>query len=104
MNPEDAPEIAEALLGSVRHLMLGVEIEACEWALSDTLKLDIEREIREALRHADPDQYTREEIEKFVLREIGELHILKRLQIQFPREIGEWIAARDRTAAGRRVA
>lgn len=111
MSPEDAPAIAEALLATVRKVMIGREIEACEWALDEYMQSDIDREVRSMMRgYSDEEnQLSYYEAEALVIRESEELGILQRLQNQFSREIGNWIDARNRargrrTLAGRRAA
>ena len=76
MTTDEAKEAANALMATVKHLMTGREIAGCEWAKSGEI-------------------FDRQEAEESAYREFEEFNVLKRLSIQFSREIANWHDARN---------
>ena len=105
MEIEEAKEAATALLATVKKLMTGREIEACEWAKSDEMETDVEREIRYLMRDAEHDRrYDYRDAEVLALRDMEEIRVLQLLKNQFPREIADWINKRNAARSRKAVA
>lgn len=103
MNVEEAKETAVALLATVKKVMTGREIAACEWAKSDEAEIDIEREIRCLMRADETGPfYDYCDAESLALRDFDELRVLQLLKNQFSREIADWINKRN-AARSRKV-
>lgn len=104
---EELQDSGRALLAKCRHLLLGIEMEACEWAASD----DLESDLSDFWGYStvDIEDLTEDELEEheFTSERVGDMivysKVITRLRHQFCREITEWIDARDRSASRRSV-
>jgi len=102
MNTIEAKEAATALMATVKHLMTGREIDACEWAKSGEMEGEVSAALKRIEHITRPfdegaaDNFDREEAEESTYREFEEFNVLKRLAIQFSREIANWHDARNR--------
>lgn len=96
MNCSDFKDTAAALLATVQKRLTGREIAACEWAKSGQMDEELDSAVRSFMRYGDDaDGVSYSAAEKFALREFEELDLLKSLQTQFSREIGNWLNQRN---------
>lgn len=117
---EDAKNIGSACLATVRSVLTGLEIEACEWTQEDGFEEDCESMGAASPEEPSKDNYTlnqedeyEEDLAKWRMecRQLGSdqsdferrWEALKSLAIQFSREIGDFIETKGREASRRAV-
>lgn len=102
MDTDDLKDAATALMATVKKLLTGREMEACEWAKSDQMEFEIESATRHHMLEDDGSCYDYWEARDLAFQDFHELDLLRSLQTQFSREIGDWLnkrnAARSRQA------
>lgn len=118
MNTETAIETAEALLATSRHRLTGKEIEACEWAISESFADDVE-----VMESPDPDEPDRDDFNNEfdyedavderaeecremdeIIDAFGDLFVtLKRLHVEFYATICNWIDSNNRATSARAI-
>ena len=121
MTSDDAKKNAEALLATVKKLMTGAEIDACEWTKERGFEDEFEGDFAKRPEEPDRSDYSDEDLydedpeeweeemaaweqatggvgadEALIERRIGHL---ERLSIQFSREIADWINKRNAARA-----
>lgn len=102
MDIEQAKETANALLATVKKVMSGREIEACEWTRSYEFEdevLFVEYGDADYLEYDDdgePPTWLHDDI-------CSKLHLLESLSIQFSREVGRWINSRNAARARKTI-
>ncbi len=108
---DDEPEVVaaagKALLETVRHVLTGAEIEACEWTQTpdfmedhDWLQSWFETDEHMRDEMEDEEFYASESRESEILRKLDPLDSLR---IQYSREIAHHIDEANRTASRRAV-
>ena len=112
MTTDDAKANAEALLATVKKLMTGAEIQACEWTKEDSFERDFywlqdeedwpEEPCREDFETEEEFQYDHDQWECDMERAQDDanlfhrhIRLLKSLSIQFSFQISDWINKRN---------
>lgn len=99
---EDAKEVAAALLATVKKLMAGSEIEACEWTKTPEFEDEVDWYLgpgRIELHEDEDGEYESLEMAPNSIHKKWETLI--RLETTFSREIGNWINRRNIAIARR---
>lgn len=95
---EDAKEAAAALLATVKKLMTGSEIAACEW----TKEEDFEEQFGKSKAPNDIDEWHAGD--GFLSSEFVDMfHSLRRLETTFSREISDWQRKRNMARARKTI-
>lgn len=99
---EDAQSVAAALLATVKKLMTGSEIAACEWAKNPEFEDEIDWFLfgdEEDYFTGDDDYDEQSEHNSQII--VNKWHTLLRLETAFVREISDWQRNRNMALARR---